>query len=287
MSSSRPGLKFRWHRDFLASDLGKTAKLVGVRVWDYASGDGSNAHPGRAALSEDLGISLSTVDRALRECRESGWLMRTNESNSHPSRAWADVYALSFPDRSSPMTTDQGGDHSSPMTTDYADRSSNEEDRSSFEDGSPVTDDDPTDPLHQINFQEGGGCVSTEGDSAREDTLPLPETLTEQAEAAFGELFGEPPSRATPDAYALPRVPVIEEPLIDPKANPLAWIDNELPGGFRGTERAQAQERLDKGEHYVEIRWDLTKARNARPKIGQRRHRFIEPNSQTSQEATP
>lgn len=110
------GLKFRWHREFLASDLGKTAKLVGVRVWDYASGDGGGAHPGRSVLSGDLGISLSTVDRALRDCRDSGWLKRTNESNSHPSRAWADVYALTFPDRSSSATTDQDINHSSPMT---------------------------------------------------------------------------------------------------------------------------------------------------------------------------
>lgn len=109
LSGELVSLLERWHRDFLATDLNKASKLVGVRLWDYASGRGSGAHPGRCALSEELGMSLSTVDRALRECRDSGWLKRTSESNSQPFREGSfDVYALAFPGSTAELWSGDG-----------------------------------------------------------------------------------------------------------------------------------------------------------------------------------
>ena len=134
-------------------------------------------------------------------------------------------------------------------------------------------------------FQSGGVvALGDAGASAREETPLPPETLTQQAEAAFGELFGQTPPQTAPDTYDETPVPVVDEPMIDPKRNPLAWIDAELPGGFRGTERAEAQKRLDAGEHHVTIRWDLVRARHSRPRIGERRRRFID-DAQSTQEA--
>jgi hypothetical protein len=51
--------------------------------------------------------------------------------------------------------------------------------------------------------------------------------------------------------------------LFDPETNPIAWIDNELPGGFRIGERERARELLDSGEPYGRVRWALLKDRNA------------------------
>ncbi|KPH15892.1 hypothetical protein AN948_32755 [Rhodococcus sp. ADH] len=255
------GLKFRWHREFLASDLGKTAKLVGVRVWDYASGDGGGAHPGRSVLSEDLGISLSTVDRALRDCRDSGWLKRTNESNSHPSRAWADVYALTFPDRSSSVTTDQDINHSSPMTTVLADRSSNDRDRSSNEPLSVVTDDDPTEPNQQNLLQERAlPYVSNAGASAHE---------RETENAAQTK---EPPSHSnSADRYSNEQQP-------KPEPTPMDHLRRTL-GALSDDENTYAVDMIEWGHSWYAIRAELVKYRNQR--LGRRKH--LHPVKDTSQ----
>ncbi|MGV0154952.1 hypothetical protein ACSW29_16620 [Rhodococcus sp. GB-02] len=246
------GLKFRWHREFLASDLGKTAKLVGVRVWDYASGDGGGAHPGRSVLSEDLGISLSTVDRALRDCRDSGWLKRTNESNSHPSRAWADVYALTFPDRSSSVTTDQDINHSSPMTTVPADRSSNDRDRSSNEPLSVVTDDDPTEPNQQNLLQERAlPYVSNAGASAYE---------RETEKAAQTK---EPPSHAN----SIDRDGNKQPP--EPEQSPMDHLRRTL-GALSEDESTYAVDMIEWGHSWYAIRAELVKYRN-KQRLGRRK----------------
>ena len=265
------GLKFRWHRDFLASDLGKAAKLVGVRVWDYASGDGGGAHPGRSVLSKDLGISLSTVDRALRDCRDSGWLKRTNESNSHPSRAWADVYALTFPDRSSPVTTDQGINHSSSMTTDSADRSSNDTDQSSNEALSVVTDDDPTEPDHQNLLHESAlSYVSNAGASVHERENESAATPT--SVGLFDGLFERrSPKRVERQDYVDAEVIGDDirpyEPAPEPP--PLEWISLNL-AGLSPDEAITAETMLNDGKSRYAVQQHIRLAR--KPGIRPRKH---------------
>lgn len=73
------------------------ARLVAAAMLKYARADGTNAHPGRARLAEDLDLSVNTVDRALRRLIDAGWLVRTQSGSTGPRRKWADVYQLTVP----------------------------------------------------------------------------------------------------------------------------------------------------------------------------------------------
>ncbi|MBS9371568.1 helix-turn-helix domain-containing protein [Rhodococcus sp. B50] len=281
--SGRSLNKFAWMEALRGADLTHAEYRVLVNLSTYARGDLTNAHPGLSRLCEDARVSEPTAKKALRRLVEKGWIVLTDRGGNEHWKGKANVYALSIP---------KGVTHLPPWGEKGV--NPNTEGGNSFSEGGKSTPLEGGNSLtpHQkdlsgdfINGFQSGGVVALSNAGAREDALP-PETVAEQAEAAFGELFGETPRSVDLDAYE-PSVPVVDEPRIDPELTPLAWIDNELPGGFRGTERAEAQKRLEAGEHRVTIRWDLVKARHTRPKIGQRRHRFIEPNSQTSQEATP
>lgn len=97
----RPGFSpLTWLADMLrAPELRRKdkARLVAAAMVKYARADGTNAHPGRARLAEDLGLSVSTVDRALLSLTEAGWIVRTQSGSTGPRRRWADVYRLTVP----------------------------------------------------------------------------------------------------------------------------------------------------------------------------------------------
>lgn len=112
---SRPGFSpLTWLAAMLrSSDLSgqDKARLVAAAMLKYARADGTNAHPGRARLAEDLDLSVNTVDRALRRLVDAGWLVRTQSGSTSPRRNWADVYRLTVPPSSvsdqSPSQRDQ------------------------------------------------------------------------------------------------------------------------------------------------------------------------------------
>jgi hypothetical protein len=120
---SRPGFSpLTWLADMLrAPELRRQdkARLVAAAMLKYARADGTNAHPGRARLAEDLGISVNTVDRALRRLIEAGWLVRTHSGSTGPRRNWADVYRLTVP---SGVVSDQSPHqrHQSPNDVDQS-----------------------------------------------------------------------------------------------------------------------------------------------------------------------
>lgn len=282
--SGRSLNKFVWMEALRGADLTHAEYRVLINLSTYARGDLTNAHPGLARLCEDAQVSQPTAKKALRRLVEKGWIVLTDPGGNEHWKGKANVYALAFP---------KGVTHLPP--SDVKGVNPHTEGGNSFSEGGKSTPLEggnsltPQQGITSMDFNRGfqsGGVVALgdAGASAREDTPLPPETLTEQAEAAFGELFGETPPQTAPDTYDETPVPVIDEPMIDPKRNPLAWIDAELPGGFRGTERAEAQKRLDAGEHHVTIRWDLVRARHSRPRIGERRRRFID-DSQSTQEA--
>lgn len=97
----RPGFSpLTWLADMLrAPELRKQdkARLVAAAMLKYARADGTNAHPGRARLAEDLDLSVNTVDRALRLLIDVGWIVRTQSGSTSPRRNWADVYRLAVP----------------------------------------------------------------------------------------------------------------------------------------------------------------------------------------------
>lgn len=276
--------KFVWMEALRGADLTHAEYRVLLNLSTYARGDLTNAHPGLARLCEDAQVSQPTAKKALRSLVEKGWIVLTDPGGNEHWKGKANVYALAFPKGVTHLPP-SGGKGVNPYTE--GGKPFSEGGKSTpLEGGNSLT---PQQGITSMDFNNGfqsGGVVALgdAGACAREDTPLPPETLTQQAEAAFGELFGETPPQTAPDTYDETPVPVIDEPMIDPVRNPLAWIDAELPGGFRGAERAQAQERLEAGEHHVTIRWDLVRARHSRPRIGERRRRFID-DSQSTQEA--
>jgi DNA-binding transcriptional ArsR family regulator len=77
---------------------------VAMVMATYANPDGTRIFPGEQRLADDIGVSRSTVTRALARLRSEGWVEKVREGNSRSGKA--DEYRLRLPGRASP-TGDQ------------------------------------------------------------------------------------------------------------------------------------------------------------------------------------
>jgi biotin operon repressor len=113
------GAPFRhvWERVLRDARLTPSAALVGLVLATYGNGDGTSIHPGEVRLAEGLGVSRSTVARAMKTLRNEGYIERVREGNAR--RGHADEYRLALPpDHVSPAVdhVSPEGDHVSPGT---------------------------------------------------------------------------------------------------------------------------------------------------------------------------
>ena len=91
---------FRWLDAVSAAPelIGKDKAIrVAVRLLVRADGNGRRAFPGRKRLAQEVGVSVGTVDTALRLLRDLGWIVRVEKGSTGAKRNYADVYDLAFP----------------------------------------------------------------------------------------------------------------------------------------------------------------------------------------------
>lgn len=94
--------KFQWLRAALSdADLSWSARAIGARLFDYASGDGSKVYPGNERLANDLSTTTRTIERGMSALRDAGWIERTRFGSHNGRRALADEYRLRIPDSAS------------------------------------------------------------------------------------------------------------------------------------------------------------------------------------------
>ncbi|MBH0118028.1 hypothetical protein I0Q12_00155 [Rhodococcus sp. CX] len=284
--SGRSLNKFAWLEALRGAELTHAEYRVLVNLSTYARGDLTNAHPGLTRLAVDAHVTEGTAKKALRSLVAKGWLVLTDPGGNAYWRGKANVYALSIPKGVTELPP--WGEEKGVNRHTEGGQSGTEGGQSTpSEGGHSVTPQQEELSGDSINGFKSRGVVALgnarAGERVREDPLP-PEIASEQADAAFGELFDDGFPAAAPEPIWEPIAPTPSAPEVDPAVDPLAWIENELPDGFRGAERAQAEKRIEEGGHYSTIRWDIVRARNARPKVGRRRHQFVD-DSQTTQEA--
>jgi DNA-binding transcriptional ArsR family regulator len=93
--SRRPPFRNVWERAVRDARLPSSAALVGLVLATYGNGDGTSIHPGEQRLAEGLGVSRSTVARAMKSLRDQGYIDRVREGNAR--RGHADEYRLTLP----------------------------------------------------------------------------------------------------------------------------------------------------------------------------------------------
>lgn len=77
------------------SGLPSTTKLVAYALWDFSDQRGRNIHPGISKLAAIVGVSNRTIERALKQLRQEGWIVRTKSHQDFGKRSkMSDVYAL-------------------------------------------------------------------------------------------------------------------------------------------------------------------------------------------------
>jgi DNA-binding transcriptional MocR family regulator len=102
-----PSFRSVWERQIreagLARGEGKVSVLaVALVMATFANPDGTRVFPGEQRLADGIGVSRSTVTRALARLRREGWVEKIREGNSRSGQA--DEYRLRLPDRASPMS---------------------------------------------------------------------------------------------------------------------------------------------------------------------------------------
>lgn len=265
-------MRFAWRRIVVRDPhLSDGARRVLLELESYADPDGTNARPGRNKIAESLltetgHVSEKTVRRALALGVELGYIECTTKGKRGRLRNSADVYRLTFPMNSetgvvdTQMSTSEGDRHVT--TTGHpdvhqSDSTSGHLETTSGHFGSNGGHPDVHPPVpYTRTFTPEGGSVAVS--NARGEQPP-------QKEVQFAEERTAP----APGFAALAEKPSG----IDPDANPLAWIDDALRGGFLTGERAKAQRLLDSGVHYGSVRWRILEARKPPKQIDRLRKR--------------
>lgn len=86
--------RFEWEKRLLDSDLRKAAKFTGLALATYSGRDGGNIYPSQRQVVERTGQARSTVQEAMRDLVETGWLVVT--APAVPGRRGA-TYQLAVP----------------------------------------------------------------------------------------------------------------------------------------------------------------------------------------------
>lgn len=79
--------------------------LYGV-IMSYADNTTRTAFPGRETLAEDMGVSVATVKRAIKELEDFGALIVERRRNKRTGNFYANHYTLVFADPRSPQEAD-------------------------------------------------------------------------------------------------------------------------------------------------------------------------------------
>lgn len=77
-------------------DLSATAKALYADLMTYAANDTHAAFPGRAALADDLGVSLRTIGAKIRELEARGIIRVTSRRNKHTGAFYSNHYELAY-----------------------------------------------------------------------------------------------------------------------------------------------------------------------------------------------
>ena len=99
----------RWVNAVVSSPrLPMTDRLVAVTLAGYADSRMESADPGRKRIAEDLGVSVSTVKRALKVLISSGWIEKTHEGRISLDREQCDAYRLLLPTAAALSVSEEG-----------------------------------------------------------------------------------------------------------------------------------------------------------------------------------
>ncbi|NLE82382.1 MAG: helix-turn-helix domain-containing protein [Rhodococcus sp.] len=238
--TGRP-LKFEWMEALRGADLSHAEYRVLLNLSTYANSDLTNAYPSRATLCADSGVSGPTAKKALRRLVEKGWLVLTEQGGNQHWKGKANVYSLSIPKGVTqlPPSGVEGGN--------------------SFSEGGKSTPPEGGNSVtpHQKELPGDNTSGSEEGVSYVSDAGASARPLTDD------------PQEPEPDSSA----PEPEPLGPDPALNPLPWIDDKLPGGFRLGERDTAKALLAEGKHYGDVLYAILGARNSRKRPTSKRYK--------------
>ncbi|REE74385.1 helix-turn-helix protein [Rhodococcus wratislaviensis] len=269
-------MRFDWRRRIVRDRRLTHAQLrVLLELESYANADGTRAHPGAKLMSSNLGISERTVRLALSRGEELGLIVKTEGGRRGRARNHADVFALVEPQSSGihEELPEPQGSTSRAATTGSFDTTTGSFDPDYRNPEVLTTRSFTPDPLtpdpsssHLSNARESSAAITEERAEIEIDS--------DVDDADFAELLG-----GVPREPARPQdTPTVFGAEVDPALNPLAWIDQELPGGFMTGERSRARDLLASGSDYGSVRYAILNDRNARRPRGLRRARpYIDP----------
>ncbi len=101
------GDKEKWMRDLVMSDLSYRAIVVGIRIILFMNMQGKQrCNPSLKTIAMAVGLSTTTVKKAIKELVETGWLER--ESGGILKGGTANNYRPTFPPVVTPGVSDRG-----------------------------------------------------------------------------------------------------------------------------------------------------------------------------------
>lgn len=91
--------RFEWERKLRTAALTPRGKAVALTMATYGNADGTRIFPSITQLSEDTGLSTRTVDRALKELREAGFIeqLKRGRAMGRGLEGFSSSYRLTFP----------------------------------------------------------------------------------------------------------------------------------------------------------------------------------------------
>jgi len=139
---------FTWRSAVVTSDLTSTQRHVALTLSLYMNERGGSAFPGATRLSEDCGLHVSTVRRALSDLADLGWLQLVSRGGKRGESRKANEYVATRPQPSLPLAQDDGSHRTTPSTglTDPSHRTT-----------PPLAQDDPSTSLNSSLKTPVGG----------------------------------------------------------------------------------------------------------------------------------
>lgn len=240
-------MRYAWRRIIVRDpDLSDATRRVLLELESYADPDGTNAHPGVQRLAENLHtpsgkhghVSDRTARTALATGVERGFIECTAPAPRGRGNRRASVYRLTFPAGVRP-------EKEAPSTAAIA--------------PGKVAASTAANTAPNSSSKVAQNRQSTT--EWRQSGLPTTSPLTPVPNSADTDRHLSNAGAREADREAASTIaPPTESP--DPTRNPLAWIDHELPGGFRIGERNLALKLLEVDTYYATVRFTLLQARN-------------------------
>ncbi|MBF6330260.1 MarR family winged helix-turn-helix transcriptional regulator [Nocardia transvalensis] len=270
--------KFAWMEALRGADLSHAEYRILLNLSTWANGDLTNAYPGMKALAEAAQVSPPTLKKALRTLTAKGWIVLVDPGGNQYWKGKANVYSLAVPKGVTGLSP-SGSQGGKPFSEGGNSVSEGGKSAPGEGDNSVIPHQELL-PGDSTNASDQAAVVALADAGARgrvAEQSPAEVIAAEVVEETvhahgFEAIFT--PSAAAPVEPA-PSVPApVAEFGSDPAANPLAWLDSQLPGGFLAGERAKAQQMLDAGDHYTSVRWAVLRGRQKpKPKLPSSRRR--------------